>query len=200
MTKPGNAKGAGGGSPPDADPLAVPGGPDFETKRHSSMIEDLRHRAIEQENPLYVWEAILRSFSVNDPLPDWCIVYLKTTAILLHRLMQNGHCGVGNDTRSKPRRLAAKGQEWRRISDTVAAALQLKSKGWNAFRDHASAERKIIDAVSARAATIAPDIFPDNGIAKRHNYSETSSARLVRRQIQAGNKLLNRDDRTKPRR
>jgi hypothetical protein len=46
----------------------------------------LHHCYKQTKNPLYTWEAIVRYLNANEPIPDWCIPYLRRVATNLTNL------------------------------------------------------------------------------------------------------------------
>jgi hypothetical protein len=132
-------------------------------------ISDLERRARLTANPLYIWQAILRCFVHDLPLTDYCLNYIKSTAMLLHPLIE--------DAMSTQPQIEADDAIGR-----LAAALQISGRQGkpNAFialrrnRDHE------IDA--AREVAIALGIT-----AVKHRVSER---RQMQRRIAEGRKLL----------
>jgi hypothetical protein len=82
-----------------------------------------------RKNPLYVWEAITRCLEADEPLPDWCLAYLRDTAANLHSLA----CGVDFRERQEAG-LAIKKISPEQAVKLIANALGLSKQGKrNAF-------------------------------------------------------------------
>lgn len=105
----------------------------------------LHHLYEQTGNPLYVWEAIARCLNADQPIPDWCIPYLRDTAIRLSQL------ALGHD--SDKGEIAID-----QAPHLVAKALLLSRQGKNAFADLATDKRDVIQA--QMATTEFPSIAP----------------------------------------
>jgi hypothetical protein len=57
---------------------------DEEIRKHE--LNRLRGWYEKTNNPLYVWEAIAKCLHRDDPVPDWCVPYLRETAMNLYDL------------------------------------------------------------------------------------------------------------------
>jgi hypothetical protein len=103
--------------------------------RDEIVLADLHRLTNLTANPLYVWEAILVCTLHDSPLPAWCLDYIKTTAVLLHDLI--------DDAQSEhPKNSAAA------ATAKVAAALQMARRGWNAFQRFRADDAKMHDAIT----------------------------------------------------
>jgi hypothetical protein len=81
------------------------------------------------QNPLYVWEAITRCLEAGEPLPDWCLAYLRDTAENLYSLA----CG-GRFSRAASGRISHQKISPEQAVKLIATALGLSKQGKrNAF-------------------------------------------------------------------
>lgn len=198
-------KGAGDGSPPAAD-LSE------EDRQQTRLmwlhaIDDLRHKADLTHNPLYVWEAIMRCFLNEIPIPDWCLNHLCGVATNLYCLAH------GVDHRiSGPKQLPGEsdadfgGRLYHyyetnapaATAERIAQALMLKRPGWDAFRDLKSNNELEREAVAIMAESAASPEGWKSPFLQRLRESREDE-RTTRRRRARGIALLGWNKRTTPR-
>jgi hypothetical protein len=171
----------------------------FRRAASEAASERYRQLSVDTKNPIYIWQAILAFLAHNEPLPDWCIEYIKCCAIEMHHLVVNLVRDERNNGALLP--LPPISSAVRAVTDAVPAALQLRRRGWNAFRQYAADQRRMQDGTTAAAAPLVNLSKVDlvKKIARRRQFSETSESWLVRKQIKEGRRLLALGERTKPR-
>jgi hypothetical protein len=129
----------------------------------------------ETKNPLYVWQAMNECFHAEEPLPDWCLDYLKDAAQNLYSLS----CGVDFRTGKTAEKISPD-EAVKLVTNALSISRQGKKNAFASLR---------VDAADARAAQ--DDYFRGKGACVERLGKETSVTReRVLRRAARGRRLI----------
>ena len=178
--------------------------PEVRSSRTAASLENFRHLATYEKNPLYVWEAIELCAATGTTLPDWCLNYIQATAILIRDIRNRHFDAEAFRTDANGYLKHRKAYRADHAIKAIPKALQLEGKGWNAFTKYAAAERKIHDTATYDAGTARPKHLSNRfggtdaaieAIRVRHPIEKKES---VLRRVRQGRSLLPPTQRAKP--
>jgi hypothetical protein len=138
-------------------------------------------RGYEQtKNPLYVWQAMNECFHAGEPLPDWCLDYLKGAAQNLYSLS----CGVDFRDREAAEKISPD-EAFKLVTNALSISKQGKKNAFASLR---------VDAEDSRAA--GDDYFRGRGACVERLTTGSPQRKLKR--AARGRRLIGGSGKTSP--